>query len=31
MQSFDVLTSDQGLEVRTATYAPESDQSQYMK
>ena len=31
MQSFDVLTSDQGLEVHMATYAPEIDQSQHMK
>ena len=29
--SFDVLTSDQGLEVSTATYGPEIDQPQHMK
>ena len=28
---FDVLTSDQGLKVRTATYGPEIDQSQHAK
>ena len=30
-KSFDVLTSDQELEVRTATYGPEIDQSQHVK
>ena len=29
--SFDVLTSDQELEVSTATYGPEIDQPQHMK
>ena len=28
---FDILTSDQGLKVRTATYGPEIDQSQHAK
>ena len=28
MESFDVLTGDQELEVPTATYGPEIDQSQ---
>ena len=28
---FDVLTDDQELEVRTATYGPEIDQSQHRK
>ena len=31
MKSFDILRSDQELEVRTATYGPEIDQSQHMK
>ena len=31
MKSFDVLTSDKELEVRTATFRPEIDQSQYAK
>ena len=30
-KTFDVLTSDQELEVRTATYGPEIDQSQHAK
>ena len=30
-KSFDILTSDQELEVRTATYGPEIDQSQCAK
>ena len=31
MNSFAVLTSDQELEVRTATYGPEIDQSLHAK
>ena len=31
MKSFDILTSDQELKVRTATYGPEIDQSQHAK
>ena len=31
MKSFDILTSDQELEVHTATYGPEIDQSQHVK
>ena len=30
-KSFDVWTGDQELEVRTATYRPEIDQSQHAK
>ena len=30
-KSFDILTGDQELEVRTATYGPEIDQSQRAK
>ena len=30
-KTFDVLTSDQELEVRTVTYGPEIDQSQHAK
>ena len=30
-KSFDVLTGDQKLEVRTASYGPEIDQSQHVK
>ena len=29
MKSFDILTTDQQLEVCTATYGPEIDQSQH--
>ena len=31
MKSFDILTSNQEQEVRTATYGPEIDQSQHAK
>ena len=31
MKSFDVLTGDQELEVRTATHGPETDQSRHAK
>ena len=31
MKSFDVLTGDQELQGRTATYGPEIDQSQHTK
>ena len=31
MKAFDVLTGDQELEVCTATYRPEIDQSQHTK
>ena len=31
MKSFDVLTSDKELEVRTVTYGPKIDQSQHAK